>query len=119
MAQRCENGAHDEHDVYAVLCPCRDVLDVLAGKWSALVIGALESGPQRFGVVQKRLEGVSPKVLTRTLRRLEEYGFVTCTVFPAVPARVEYELTDLGRGAADPLAQLREWVEGHVDLMRR
>jgi hypothetical protein len=61
---------------------------------------------------------VSPKVLTRTLRRLEEYGFVTRTVFPAVPARVEYELTDLGRGAARPLARLRDWVETHVDFTR-
>jgi DNA-binding HxlR family transcriptional regulator len=118
MAQRCENGAHNEHDVYAALCPCRDVLEVLAGKWSALAIGALEAGPERFSVLQQRLEGVSPKVLTRTLRRLEEYGFVTRTVFPAVPARVEYELTDLGRGAARPLAQLRDWVETHVDLTR-
>jgi DNA-binding HxlR family transcriptional regulator len=118
MVQRCENGVHDEHNVYAALCPCRDVLEVLAGKWSALAIGVLEAGPERFTVLQQRLAGVSPKVLTRTLRRLEEYGFVTRTVFPAVPARVEYELTELGRGAAGPLAQLRDWVESHVDLTR-
>ena len=118
MAQRCESGAHREHDVYATLCPGRDVLEVLAAKWSALAIGALEAGPERFSVIQQRLDGVSPKVLTRTLRRLEEYGFVTRTVFAAVPARVEYELTDLGRGAARPLAQLRDWVESNVDLVR-
>ena len=118
MARRCESGTHHEHDVYAALCPCRNVLEVLAAKWSALVIGALEAGPERFSVLQQRLEGVSPKVLTRTLRRLEEYGFVTRTVFAAVPARVEYELTDLGRGAARPLAQLRDWVESNVDLVR-
>ena len=118
MTRRCENGSHDEDDVYAALCPCRDVLEVLAAKWSALVIGVLEPGPERFGVLQERLEGVSPKVLTRTLRLVEEYGFVTRTVFPAVPPRVEYELTDLGRGAAGPLAQLRDWVESHVDFTR-
>jgi len=118
MAQRCESRAHREHDVYAALCPGRDVLEVLAAKWSALAIGALEAGPERFSVIQQRLDGVSPKVLTRTLRRLEEYGFVTRTVFAAVPARVEYELTDLGRGAARPLAQLRDWVESNVDLVR-
>ena len=118
MAQRCESGAHGEHEVYAALCPGRDVLEVLAAKWSALAIGALEAGPERFSVIQQRLDGVSPKVLTRTLRRLEEYGFVTRTVFAAVPARVEYELTDLGRGAARPLAQLRDWVESNVDLVR-
>ncbi|MET0704076.1 MAG: helix-turn-helix domain-containing protein [Mycobacterium sp.] len=115
MAVRCESGKHREHDVYAALCPGREVLEVLSGKWSALVIGALEAGPLRFTHVQRRLEGVSPKVLTRTLRKLEQYGFLTRTIIPAVPVQVEYELTDLGRGAAQPLAQLRAWVETNMD----
>ena len=118
MVLRCESGRHGEHDVYAALCPCRDVLEVLAGKWSALAIGVLETGPQRFTALQQRLEGVSPKVLTRTLRRLEDYGFLTRTVYPEVPPKVEYELTELGRGAARPLAELRDWVERHTDLIR-
>lgn len=118
MTQVCRSGAHDEHDVYAALCPCRDVLEVLVSKWSALALGALETGPHRFGELQRRLEGVSPKMLTRTLRQLEDYGFVTRTVYPDVPSRVEYELTDLGRGAARPLAGLRDWVEGNVDRIR-
>jgi DNA-binding HxlR family transcriptional regulator len=91
------------------------VLDLLANKWSALAIGAMEEGPQRFGALQKRLEGVSPKVLTATLRRLEDRGFVERTVYPAVPLHVEYELTPLGRSVAQPLAQLRTWVEDHMD----
>lgn len=115
MVMNCTTDRHDHHDVYAAQCPCRDVLDLLANKWSALVIGALEEGPRRFGALQRRLEGVSPKVLTNTLRRLEEKGFVNRTVYPAVPLHVEYELTALGRGVAQPLAQLRDWVEDHVD----
>ncbi|MFD6183073.1 winged helix-turn-helix transcriptional regulator [Streptomyces goshikiensis] len=102
------------HDVYAAQCPCRDVLDLLANKWSALAIGAMEAGPQRFGALRRRLEGVSPKVLTNTLRRLEEKGFVDRTIFPAVPLHVEYALTDLGRSVAQPLGQLRDWVETHL-----
>ncbi|MFD8522394.1 winged helix-turn-helix transcriptional regulator [Streptomyces capillispiralis] len=111
----CTTDRHDHHDVYAAQCPCRDVLDLLANKWSALVIGALEEGPRRFGALQRRLEGVSPKVLTNTLRRLEEKGFVNRTVYPAVPLHVEYELTALGRGVAQPLARRRDWVEDHLD----
>ncbi|MYV97762.1 helix-turn-helix domain-containing protein [Streptomyces sp. SID3343] len=103
-------------DVYATLCPARDVLDVLSGKWSALVIGALEEGPRRFTSLQHRLQGVSPKVLTRTLRRLEDYGFITRTVIAQVPVRVDYALTDLGRGAAAPLAHLRHWVETNTRI---
>src|SRR3954471_2413688 len=115
MVRECVTGRHSDHDVYAAQCPCRAMLDLLANKWSALAIGAMEEGPQRFGALQRRLEGVSPKVLTHTLRRLEERGFVDRTVYPAVPLHVEYALTDLGRGVAVPLAELRAWVENHLD----
>jgi DNA-binding HxlR family transcriptional regulator len=102
-------------DVYSAACPCRDMLDLLANKWSALALGALENGPQRFGALRSRLEGVSPKVLTQTLRRLEERGLISRTVFPEVPLRVEYELTALGVDACAPLAHLRTWVEQNID----
>ncbi|MFF3088749.1 winged helix-turn-helix transcriptional regulator [Streptomyces nojiriensis] len=106
---------HDQHDVYAPQCPCREVLDLLADKWSAPAIGAMGDGPQRFGALLRRLEGVSPMVLTSTLRRLEEKGFVDRTVYPAAPPHVEHELTALGHSVAEPLAQLRNWVENHLD----
>ncbi|MFG2994745.1 winged helix-turn-helix transcriptional regulator [Streptomyces sp. NPDC048257] len=115
MAMGCTSERHDQHDVYAAQCPCREVLDLLANKWSALAIGAMGDGPQRFGALARRLEGVSPKVLTNTLRRLEEKGFVDRTVYPAVPLHVEYALTTLGHSVAEPLAQLRNWVENHLD----
>jgi DNA-binding HxlR family transcriptional regulator len=118
MATECRTGNHDDHDVYAAQCPCRDVLDLLANKWSALAVGALEAGPQRFGALQRALQGVSPKVLTRTLRRLEEHGFVERTVYPSVPLHVEYALTGLGRSVAVPLGAVRGWVEEHMDEIR-
>lgn len=104
----------ERNDVYAAMCPCRDMLDLLANKWSALVIGALEEGPQRNGHLKRRLEGISPKVLSQTLKRLEDHGLLTRTVYPEVPARVEYELTDLGHSAAAPLKHLRDWVEHNI-----
>lgn len=104
-----------DDDVYAACCPCRDMLDLLANKWSALALGALEGGPQRFGALRARLQGISPKVLTATLRRLEEHGLITREIFPEVPLRVEYRLTDLGRDANAPLAHLRSWVEANID----
>ena len=83
-------------DVYSADCPCRDLLDVVANKWSALAIGALADGPVRFGALQRQLEGVSSKVLTATLRRLEGFGLVHREVIPAVPLHVEYTLTNAG-----------------------
>ena len=115
MVTQCTSGRHDHHDVYAAQCPCRAMLDLLANKWSALAIGALEDGPRRFGDLQRCLQGVSPKVLTQTLRRLAEFGFVARTVYPSVPLHVEYALTPLGRSAAVPLGQLRSWVEDNLD----
>ena len=103
------------HDVYAAACPCRDMLDLLANKWSALALGALEDGPRRFGAIRTKLQGVSPKVLTATLRRLEEHGLVDRTVYPAVPLHVEYALTELGRDANAPLDALRRWVEANIE----
>jgi DNA-binding HxlR family transcriptional regulator len=102
-------------DVYAANCPCRSVLDLLADKWSALALGALEDGPRRFGAIKNRLQGISPKVLTAVLRRLEDHGLVTRTVFPAVPLHVEYALTPLGVDACRPLSALRTWVEANID----
>lgn len=104
----------DRNDVYAAMCPCRDMLDLLASKWSALVIGALEDGPRRFGQLRLRLEGVSPKVLSQTLKRLEDRELITRTAYAEVPVRVEYELTELGAGAAVPLKHLRDWVESNA-----
>ncbi|WP_454131975.1 winged helix-turn-helix transcriptional regulator [Microbacterium lacticum] len=98
-------------DVYSADCPCRDLLDVVATKWAALAIGALADGTLRFGELQRRLQGVSPKVLTATLRRLEDFGLVHREVIPAVPLHVEYSLTDVGRSAVEPVFALREWAE--------
>ena len=104
----------DLESVYSAACPCRDMLDLLANKWSALALGALENGPQRFGVLRARLQGVSPKVLTQTLRRLEEHGLIHRKVYAEVPPRVEYSLTPLGKDACAPLAHLRTWVEENI-----
>lgn len=102
-------------DAYSAACPCRELLDLLANKWSALALGALEDGPRRFGELRAKLQGISPKVLTQTLRRLETLGLLERTVYPAVPLHVEYALTPLGEDACIPLGDLRRWVEANVD----
>ncbi len=107
------NQACERNDVYAAMCPCRELLDLLANKWSALIIGAVEDGPVRFGQLRSRLEGITPKVLSATLKRLEDAGLITRTVYAEVPPRVEYALTPLGKSAAVPLGALRDWAEVH------
>ncbi|MPZ80794.1 MAG: transcriptional regulator [Actinophytocola sp.] len=119
MGTICDVQEPDTRDVYLRNCPCRDVLDLLANKWTALAIGALEEGPRRFGELRRRLEGVSQKMLTQTLRELEKDGLVTRTVYPVVPLRVDYALTELGHSVAEPLAAIRRWSEDNIMLVQR
>jgi len=116
MARPCPSGRHDHHDVYSATCPCRTLLDLLANKWSALIIGLLdEQGALRFTAIQSALPGIGAKMLTQTLRRLEAASLVTRTIYAEVPPRVEYELTELGFSVAEPLGALRSWAEDNVD----
>jgi DNA-binding HxlR family transcriptional regulator len=96
---------------------CRGVASVLArvgDKWSVLVIMLLGDGPRRFNELKRMIGGISQRMLTLTLRGLERDGLVTRTVFPTVPPRVDYELTDLGRGLSDPVMKLGAWAKQHL-----
>ncbi|MGW6691540.1 winged helix-turn-helix transcriptional regulator [Streptomyces sp. NPDC054961] len=106
-------------DVYSAKCPTRQVLDHISGKWTILVVDALLEGTLRYTDLMRRIEGVSQKMLTQTLRGLEADGFVTRTVYPTIPPRVAYDLTELGRSLAEPIAALRHWTETHINEIER
>jgi DNA-binding HxlR family transcriptional regulator len=95
-------------------CPTRELLNRIGDRWTVLVIGALSDGPQRFSQVARRVDGISQKMLTQTLRTLERDGLVTRTVYAEVPPRVEYQLTELGRTLRAPLKTLEEWATTHM-----
>ena len=102
-------------DVMNEKCPSREVLDRIADKWTALIILALsEAGTMRYGELQRRIGGISQKMLTQTLRSLEDDGLVERVVYPVVPPMVEYSLTPLGRSLEDPLAAIRRWAERNL-----
>src|SRR5271167_3623231 len=90
---------------------CRAVASVLArvgDKWSVFVIMMLGDGPKRFNELKRMIGGISQRMLTLTLRGLERDGLVTRTVFPTIPPRVDYELTELGRGLVNPASAERD-----------
>jgi DNA-binding HxlR family transcriptional regulator len=87
------------------------VLDRVGDKWTVMVVGGLSKGPMRFNALLRLIGGVSHRMLTLTLRGLENDGLVKRTVYPSVPAKVEYELTDVGRSLIKPLSALSEWVQ--------
>ena len=85
------------------------VLDRVGDKWTAMVVGVLSGGPQRFNTILRTIGGVSHRMLTLTLRGLERDGLVTRTMFPTIPPKVEYELTEIGRSLIEPLMTLSAW----------
>lgn len=94
-------------------CPIRNVVAQIGDKWSSLILFALVDGADRFNSLKSRIEGISQRMLTQTLRDLERDGYVERTVFPEVPVRVEYELTKMGRELVKPLYQLVAWAEAN------
>ena len=94
-------------------CPIRDVVAQIGDKWSILILFALVDGADRFNSLKKRVVGISQRMLTQTLRDLERDGFVLRTVYPEVPVKVEYELTELGKGLSSNVWKLVSWASDH------
>lgn len=92
-------------------CPSRPVLQHLTSRWGALVMIALAIGPHRFSELRRRVGGISERMLAQTLQELEGDGFVLRTAHPVVPPHVDYELTPLGREAAEHVLGLTRWIE--------
>ena len=103
------------YDVYEDKCPTRAVLNRIADKWSLLVLDCLQHEPMRFNQLRKLIKGVSQKVLSQTLKKLERDGLVSRKAFATVPVTVEYALTPLGSTLTDAVAGLAHWAERHMD----
>ena len=97
--------------VLSTECPSREILEHLSNKWSVLVLRCLSEGVHRFSELKQRIEGVSEKMLSQTLKMLEQDGFVLRTVYPVVPPKVEYQLTITGSQAAEKMMNLIGWIE--------
>jgi DNA-binding HxlR family transcriptional regulator len=104
-------------DVYNIDCPSQGILALIGSKWSMLILCSLRAGPRRTHEIKRRLAGVSSKMLTQTLRELERHGIVHRQDFAAVPPRVEYCLTPLGRSLATLVLQIEEWVTANYTRM--
>ncbi|WP_308165976.1 helix-turn-helix domain-containing protein [Actinomadura sp. NEAU-AAG7] len=104
-------------DLFDPLCPTRRLLDRIGTKWTSMAVKVLASaapGELRFAELQRRMPGVSQKMLSVTLRNLARDGLVVRRVEPTVPPRVHYRLTDLGLSLEEVLAAVRDWAEEHM-----
>ncbi|MEV0391368.1 helix-turn-helix domain-containing protein [Nonomuraea sp. NPDC050643] len=99
----------DDHEE----CPATRMLRRVGDKWSVLILSVLEGGPRGFNELDRSVEGLSRRMLTRTLRALEEDGLLSRTVRPGVPPRVDYALTELGRSFLEPVRAVGLWALAH------
>src|SRR5260221_13214025 len=103
------------HDVMKSSCRSREVLDLIGDKWTVMIIHALSCETKRFNELQRQVEGISQKVLTQSLRQMERNGLLERVVYPVVPPKVEYSLTNLGKSLVDILKAVTEWSEQHIE----
>lgn len=112
-----DTSSYDAHAVHRVVfaadCPSRPILDQIADKWSMMAMAVLEQ-PTRFNELKRRLDGVTQRVLTQTLRRLERNGMIERRVLPTSPVGVEYALTPLGKSLQVPFGRLYDWTVDHA-----
>ena len=101
-------------DMHLRALQSRDAIELLADKWRIPILHLLAPSPLRSNELQRALPEISPKVMTQTLRGMERDGLISRTVYPIVPPKVEYRLTNMGRSLIDPLRQLCHWAKNHV-----
>ena len=102
-------------NVFDSHCPTRQVLDLIADKWTVLVIRRLSDGTLRFAQLRRSVDGISQKVLTNILRGLERDGIVTRRIYASVPPKVEYSLTSLGRSLCGLVEGICGWAEANIE----
>jgi DNA-binding HxlR family transcriptional regulator len=99
-------------NIYVAICPSREVLAFIGEKWTSLIVGALESNVMRFGELKRLCEGISQKMLTQTLRKLERNGLVMRTLYTDIlPIKAEYQLTELGKSLLPIVHAAKFWSE--------
>lgn len=105
------------YDVFLADCPARTTLDLVADTWSVIAVVALGRGPARYTELQDRIGGISKKMLTQTLRKLEANGLVERRALRTAPPGAEYRLTGLGRSLLEPVRALSRWAEENTEAL--
>lgn len=98
-------------------CSSREILELIGSKWSMLLLCALYDSKTRTGQLKRKLQGISQKMLTQTLREMQQNGIVKRISYPEVPPRVEYELTELGHSLAELVVKMEQWIVTHHSII--
>ncbi|MEU5002379.1 helix-turn-helix domain-containing protein [Streptomyces sp. NPDC021622] len=122
MVTKQFSGSPEDADLTRADSLAREIFSDVANKWALLIIDALGESTLRFGEVRKGVEGISHKMLTQNLRMMERNGLVERTVYPTVPPRVEYTLTEPGLALREMVHRMCDWTHqhiGHIEASRQ
>lgn len=108
---------NNSYSVYEEKCPARMVLHRVADKWTLLILDRLKNEPVRFNHLRRDIKGISQKVLSQNLKKLERDGMVSRTVHATVPVTVEYVLTPLGQTLTQTIGTLTQWIERNIETV--
>ncbi len=112
----------DKHEPLCILdsnCPLRQMFDLVGDRWSSSILFVIGTNVKRYSELQKQIPGVSKKMLTQTLRSLEQAGLVSRKVYAVVPPKTEYRLTPLGKSILKPISGLADWAVAHQKQLRK
>lgn len=112
-----EEMIFERGNVLASACPSRQILQHLTSRWGALVLISLHSGTKRFSELRRAIDGVSERMLTKTLQELEEDGMLVRKSYNTVPPHVDYRLTDFGKQASSKMFELVDWLETNLNAI--
>lgn len=101
----------EKKSVESQACPVTFTMSKIGGKWKPIILFLIDKGANRFGLLQRGIEGISKQMLTRQLRELEEDGFLDRQIYAEIPPRVEYSITELGRSIFPIIGAMRDWGE--------
>lgn len=115
MAEKTTQTAEHHYNVLDENCASRQAVELIGNKWTMLAVFALAGGTKRYSEMKRMIVNVSQKMLTQTLRDLEQSGLVRREVYPVIPPKVEYSLTPLGETLLDPILAIKRWSETYMD----
>lgn len=105
-------------DVKGFQCPVTYCMSLIGGKWKPIILFMIDNDVNRFGILNREIEGISKQMLTKQLREMEVDGLLNRTIYPEIPPRVEYSITDFGKSLFPVIMQMKEWGSQHIDCKK-
>jgi len=111
-------GIREKINVHEFQCPVTYCISLIGGKWKPLILYLVDNEINRFGILNREIDGISKQMLTKQLREMEVDGLIKRVIYPEIPPRVEYFITDFGKSLFPIIMQMKEWGQNHIECKK-